>query len=165
LASFDNHIQQVKKNLSFLEQTNALKTEFWDWQVTITFYVGVHLVNAHLASVADLHYRTHEHVKNEINPHNPDTPYSFPEAVYLDYAKLEGLSRRSRYLCHDSPDMKDNKNAHFTFDKHFAKAVKCLDRLLAYFNTTYGLGIKNISVKCVELSPSTPLTVFKVKNN
>ena len=164
MASFENHIQQAKKNLSFLEQTNSIKNDFWDWQVTISFYVSVHLVNAHLANTADLHYRTHEHVKNEINPFNTRSSCSIPENVYLDYAKLEGLSRRSRYLCHNDPAIRDT-NAHFTFDKHFAKAVKCLDRLLNYFNTKYSLCIKDIQIQCIELSTKTPLTVFKVKSN
>ncbi len=163
MASFENHIEQVKKNLSFLQQTNCIKLEFWDWQVTISFYVGVHVVNAHLAYVGNFHYRTHEHVKHEINPYNSKSDCTIPQDIYLDYVKLEGLSRRSRYLCDNNSQNKDS-NAHFTFDKHFAKSVKCLDRLLNYFDKRYNLGIKNIQIQCIELSDKTPLTIFKVVN-
>lgn len=159
MASFSEHIQQTKSNLSFLEETNAKNQQFWDWQVTVCFYVAVHTVNAHLAQCANLHYRTHEDVKNAINPFNQLAMCKVPNDVYLCYAKLEGLSRRSRYLCHDD---KTNTStvSHFTYDRHFAKAIKNLDKLLDYFNTLYSLGLTKIKIACLDLSAKDQLKLF-----
>lgn len=137
--------------------------QFWDWQVTVSFYVNVHVINAHLAQSADLHYRTHEDVKNAINPFNRTSTVKVPEEIYLAYAKLEGLSRRSRYLCHDDPKNKDNAN-YATYDKHFAKAVKQLDKILNYFEEKYSIDFGSPTVTCLDLTNKTPLKVFKVKS-
>lgn len=158
MASFENHIAQSKSNIKFLLQTNKSGREFWDWQVTTCFYVAVHLVNAHIAKVADLHYNTHENVKNVLNPHNPMSVCKVPEDVYLDYAKLEGLSRRSRYLCNHERNG-NSGNAYMTYDKHFAKAIKQLDRLITYFNRIYKIDFGNYEISCEELK-KVPLTNF-----
>lgn len=161
MASFTNHTDQAKRNLSFLVAINRNHSEYWDWQVTVTFYVNVHVINAHLAQAADLHYRTHEDVKNAINPFNTTSLVKIPEEIYLAYAKLEGLSRRSRYLCHDDPKNKE-QGYYLTYDKHFAKAIKQLDKILHYFGQRYSIDFGSPQVACIDLSGKTPLNVFKV---
>lgn len=161
MASFQNHIDQAKKNVAFLLQSNSNKNEHWDWQITISFYIGVHIVNAHIAKVADLHYRTHEDVKNALNQFSTLSLCKIPEDIYVDYARLEGLSRRARYLCHDDYANKGTQ-AFFTYDKHFGKAIKCLDRVLDYFNTQYDLGLKELKIVCPDLTSKTPLKIFKI---
>lgn len=163
MATFDNHIDQAKHNIAFLVHVNNSNSNYWDWQVTVSFYIAVHLVNAHIAKVANLHYRTHEDVKNAINPFNSMPICGVPEEIYVSYARLEGLSRRSRYLCHDDYKKRDEQ-AHFTYDKHFAKAVKSLDKILDFFVSKYSLKFQPISIFCLELTSKTPLTMFKVKN-
>ena len=161
MASFDEHINQATRNLLFLTETNLKNQSFWDWQVTVSFYVAVHLVNAHLAAVGNLHYRTHEDVKNAINPHNPLALCQIREEIYLCYAKLEGLSRRARYLCNDN--LKDASIAvHFTYDRHFAKAIKNLDKLLEYFTAVYGFSFPKPKVTCADLSASDKLKTFQI---
>lgn len=141
MASFENHVNQAKSNLNFLLHINQTSENFWDWQVTTCFYVAVHTVNAHIAKVANMHYQTHEAVKNAINPHRVLSVSRIDENIYLDYAKLEGLSRRSRYLCNESA--KNNPDvAHITYDRHLAKAIKLLDRILVYFNDKYSLELE-----------------------
>ena len=93
MASFDSHILQAKNNLDFLLAINLINNINWDWQVTIAYYVGVHIVNAHIIGTSNMHYRAHHEVKNVL--YNDS---SIPEDIYLAYAKLEGLSRRARYL-------------------------------------------------------------------
>lgn len=132
MASFDEHISQTQKNLFFLKSTNKQNSKFWDWQVTVCFYSAVHAVNAHLARIADLHYRAHEEVKNALNPFGL-SPAKIDEDIYLSYVKLEGLARRARYLCHDNRENKSVKQ-HLTHDKHFARAVRHLDKIIAILN-------------------------------
>lgn len=162
MASFESHTDQAKRNLNFLVSINESQRDFWDWQVTVCFYVNVHLVNAHLARVGDLHYRTHEDVKNAINPYNSLAIGKVSDEIYLAYTKLEGLSRRSRYLCHDDPANKES-GSHPTYDKHFAKAIKQLDKLLNYFGGLYSLDFGKPEVSCLDLSARTPLAIFRVK--
>ncbi len=161
MASFAEHILQAKSNLSFLTEVNSKFEDRWDWQVTICFYVGVHLINAYLADKADLHYRTHGDSKMAINPHNPSAIYKLPEDIYLAYTKLEGLSRRSRYLCHEDVVRKE-AGQHLTHDKHFAKAIKNLDKLLVHFKNHYVLDFGSPEIACLDLNNNSPLTIFKV---
>lgn len=166
MASFEEHITQAKRNLTFLTETNSKMQTYWDWQVTTAFYVAVHLVNAHLAKAANIHYKTHEAVKNEINPlslsSNPACMVD--QNAYLAYTKLEGLSRRSRYLCHQDKNVTTEDDiAHTTSEKHFAKAIKNLDKLLLYFMAKYSITIDPPpTVICTELQKQSLLSVFKI---
>ena len=162
MATFNEHINQATKNLQFLVETNSNNSIHWDWQVTVCFYVGVHLINCHLAKIANLHYRTHADVKNAINPHNSLSISTLPEPIYLSYAKLEGLSRRARYLCHDDFQNRDT-NGFFTYDKHFSKAVKNLDIILDYFKCLYSLNFDNLYIKCEDLNINSAQKIFKIK--
>ena len=161
MATFDEHIIQAKRNLIFLSETNLKNQSFWDWQVTISYYVAVHLLNAHLAKTANLHYRTHEDVKNAINPYNPLAICKVDIEIYLCYAKIEGLSRRARYLCHDDTKNYSQDN-HFTYDKHFAKTIKKLDIIVSYFANLYSLNFTTLKIFCGDLTTNTNLKNFKV---
>lgn len=149
MATFDEHIYQAKENLKFLESVTTKIDDHWDWKVTICFYVSVHLINAHISKFG-LHYRTHKDVENAINPEKLSSPSKLDEDSYLQYLKLRNLSRRSRYLCHDKPNI-PNEHAYHTFDKHFAKALPHLDGLLAYMSNAYNVKFDKVSVKCIEL--------------
>jgi hypothetical protein len=160
VASYEAHIDQAKKNLSFLVEINSKPSLHWDWEVTVCFYIAVHIANAHLAKVANLHYRTHESVKIALSP-NPLSITQLPEDIYLSYAKLEGLSRRSRYLCHNEPKKNDAETAFFTYEKHFSKAVKNLDKFLNHFSNLYGISFGNPLIKCADLDKNSSLVIFK----
>ena len=54
--------------MAFLEKINSLNGySCYDWQVTVCFYVGVHLVNAHLATF-NHHFGDHSKVSHALNP-------------------------------------------------------------------------------------------------
>jgi hypothetical protein len=162
LASFNEHIDQAKRNIAFLCETNSMNPVSWDWQVTIAYYIGVHFMNAHLAQVANFHFRSHGAVDNAINPFNNGAG-KVPNEIYVSYGKLEGLSRRSRYLCHQDPAITDTTN-HVTIPKHFAKAMKSLDKIISHFSTLYSLTIQPpTEIGCEELIKPDILNVFKVK--
>lgn len=154
VASFDEHIRQATRNLSFLEQANRLPAAHWDWQVTVAFYVGVHLINAHIAQKSGLNYRSHEQVDQAINPYIPLSPTKLAEDDYLAYSKLQGLARRARYLIHEERDNRTT-DAQFTYDKHFARAVRYLDTLLTFIKSEYGVSFPRLAFKCIELNRTT----------
>ena len=158
MASFDSHILQAKNNLDFLLAINLINNINWDWQVTIAYYVGVHIVNAHIIGTSNMHYRAHHEVKNVL--YNDS---SIPEDIYLAYAKLEGLSRRARYLISEDSN-NHSQNDFFTYDIHFAKAIKNIDKIINYFTPLCHLKFGNPGIKCPSLNHKTPLSVFKVAN-
>lgn len=134
----------------------------WDWQVTIAYYVGVHFMNAHLAQVANFHFRSHEAVKNAINPFANGVG-KLPNEIYVSYGKLEGLSRRSRYLCHQDPTITDTSN-HVTIPKHFAKAIKNLDKVINHICNLYNITIQPPpEIHCDELTKQNQLSIFKLR--
>lgn len=160
MASFEEHIQQAKKNLDFLNKVNKTISESWDWQVTVSFYVSVHLINAHIAKKSDQHYRSHEQVNKSVNPYFPLSPTKLTEDNFKSYIKLQGLARRSRYLCNDNKEIKDT-SAYFTYDKHLAKALANLDKLLMFIHSEYSIKFNKINISCIELK-NRPLTYFEM---
>ncbi|GAB2599629.1 hypothetical protein [Spirosoma areae] len=153
MASFQEHIAQANHNLDFLEQTNKSITTFWDWQVTAAFYVGVHLINAHLAQKSGLSFRSHQQVDEALNPFNQLSVTRLSQADYLAYDKLQGLARRARYLCNEERSNKAT-TVHFTYDKHFARAMRNLDTLIGFVEKEYNVKLKRVSIKCIELKKS-----------
>lgn len=161
MASFTEHISQAKGNLGFLNLVNGKINSNWDWQVTISFYIAVHLVNAHIAKKSNQHYRSHELVNNAINPFLPLSTAKFTEELYTSYMKLQNLSRRARYLCHDDPKNRENK-AFLTYDKHFSKSIIHLDKLLEFMSVEYSVNFTIIGIECIELR-NKRLLHFKTK--
>lgn len=150
MASYAEHISQSKHNLDFLLEVNSkIRTGYWDWHVTISYYVAVHLVNAHLAKTINQHYRKHEDVAHALNPNNELSATKVPEDIYLAYVKLQNLSRRSRYLI--SEEMANREvQLHLTYDKHFKRAITYLDKLMVYVSETHHERFGAYSIQCLE---------------
>lgn len=138
----------------FLENINRDSNSFWDWQTTVCFYVAVHLVNAHLAAKADLHYRSHTDVSNALDPFKPLNICAFPEDIYVAFMNLQWLSRRSRYLISERK-VDASKEAHYTSNKFFARAIRNLDKLLKYIDTQYECSLPKVTVTCDRLKSET----------
>lgn len=161
MASFEDHISQAKRNLYFLQEVNSKINDSIDWQVTVCFYSGLHLVNAHLSKF-DLQYRRHSDVKNALNPFHELSLSKLPENEYIAYATLQMLSRRSRYLVNEKDNKIGSNKANFTYDKHLAKAIKHLDTLIQYFCSKYKLKIDLVSLKCNEVGNKGSLKHIKL---
>ena len=160
MANFSDHIFQSRKNLSFLQEINCLSENYWDWNVTVCYYVAVHLVNSHIASVSNLHYRKHEEVSNALNPYVSLSLTKVPETVFTAYSQLQNLSRRSRYLI--SENMANRSiDANITYDKHFKRALVHLETLLIFVESTYSQKFEKISIRCNE-ARSIPFNHFVV---
>jgi hypothetical protein len=154
LPQFDEHIQQAKHNLQFLELVNQSGTAFCDWQVTICFYTAVHLVNAHL-SLLNMQYRKHVDVKDALNPKNQysvGTGAALPENEYLAYTKLQSLSRRSRYLVNEKDGNLAAQQAFLTYDVHLNKSLKHLNSIIKYFTGKYNFTTPVIKISCAGIN-------------
>lgn len=137
MADYRDHLYQINSNLKFLGSINSHCNTFLDWQVTTCFYVGVHLINSFIAREANLHFNSHERVKDAISPNSIVRATQLDEPTYLAYVKLRNLSRRSRYLCNSEDPSRNIETAHFIGEKHFTKAFVYLDKLLKYFYAKY----------------------------
>lgn len=161
MASFQEHIEQAKRNLSFLESVNRLQANYWDWQVTVCFYVVVHMINAHIAKKGNMHYRTHKDVESAINPYNKLSPAKVNETVFTAFKTIRNLSRRSRYMINENKEIK-RETAHFTYDKHLRKAIINLDKIICYIGSEYKIRFTNIIISCPDFRPSDSFSHFNV---
>lgn len=110
------------------------------------------MVNAHLAKKVNLHCRSHKDVSLAINPYNVSVA-KIPEEIFLCFEKLRGLSRRSRYLCHED-SLENPEEARGTFDKHLKKAIVKLDQIMDYFAVEHSIQFDIIPIDCIELKKS-----------
>lgn len=148
MANFSEHIQQSQKNLKFLEDISSnLPTPYWDWNVTVAYYVGVHLVNSHIADKSNHHYRKHEEILKALS-HNL-SPSKVPDNIYLAYRHLQNLSRRSRYLINEDLANKEER-CNITYSKHFKKSLVHLDALIEYIKSGYSESFTMATVKCID---------------
>lgn len=153
MAKYVDYIQQAKSNLTFLNDVNKHSSSSFDWQVTISFYVGVHLVNAFLQKERGMSFNSHTETFSAINFANSLSPYRFSEEDYLAYRRLYNLSRRSRYLCTDSDHLKgqDDSIAYLTHGVHLKRAVLSLEKLLVFICSKYHEKINPIELSLLEI--------------
>ena len=157
MAEFQAHINQAVKNLATLSKINQFIEDSWDWQVTTSYYVGVHIMNAHIAKMANLHYTTHDKVKNAL--YNQLSPAKIDQQTYLDYGKLENLSRRARYLCNENSKA-ESPVAFITHDVHLKRALEKLDSIMVYMAKLHSITFPVTNIDCIELKGTT-LQYFK----
>jgi len=136
MASFESHIEQTTRNLKFFQEINT-KSDFFDWQVTALYYSAIHLMNAHIAKVGNLHYQSHSELKKALNPDYSLSIGKLPEKNFDNYISLEKLSRRARYLSNEKTNEQDGSQAFLTFEKHVSKAIQKLNSILHFFCTLY----------------------------
>jgi len=162
MANFADHVSHAKHNLEFLSGINHSHNGYFDWQVTVSYYTALHLINSHIAKQSNMHFRTHYDTKNAINPFGSFVNTRLPENIYTSYIKLEILSRRARYLVKDKENAIPDEIAHITYDNHFTKAIRNLDIILSYFSRIYSITFTATPIYCVSLSEGTPLNNFKI---
>lgn len=164
MALFTDYIKQAKSNLDFLDKVNRHAGGHYDWQVTVCFYVGVHLINAYLVKERGMSFNSHVDTFEAINPVNELSPIRLSEENYLAYRKLYNLSRRARYICTDEEKLKgqDDKVAYLTFDKHLERSVKNLDKLLVFIQNKYGESFPSLDINLIGIQSSS-LQFFKFK--
>lgn len=156
MPTFDSHLTQAKKNLDFLSKVDSIP-EFWDWKVTISFYVAVHLVNSHIAKITGSTFRTHEQVYQALNPKS-NRPTKISLDPFFAYEKLKMYSRQSRYLIEDKAS-KHTQVAKLTYSVHYKKSIHHLNTLLEYFARNYNIEFSKMTITCPELKAGS-LTYF-----
>ena len=92
MSSESKHIEQYSHNKSFLDNGFTDKNQYSDWAVTVTFYCGVHLVEAMLAKFGR---NSEDHSDRRDNLKIIPTRNDFQD----EYLDLYNLSRQARYDC------------------------------------------------------------------
>lgn len=138
MANFCDHIAQARHNYNFSKVLSS-ENEYYDWRVTVNFYICIHLINAILAYEKDAHYRRHKDVEKAINPFNGEC--AIPQVIFLSYKKLHNLSRRSRYLIHEDNKMYAENCVHHTSENHYNKSVNRLSEIATFFEEKYKVTI------------------------
>jgi hypothetical protein len=144
MPAYKDHLCQSARNLKFLESVNSLATQFYDWEVTTCYYVAVHLINAHL-SLYTLQLRRHYDVTTVLKTRHNEA--SIPRYAYCAYAKLQALSRRSRYLVDEHNANRPSIKAFSILDIHLSSALKQLHVLMSFFKERYGVQFEKIKIK------------------
>lgn len=128
------HLKRAASNIQLLATVNICKEEaYYDWQITAAFYAALHIVHAYFAQY-NLHYFSHSDLFDAINHNNQLSAYKLPQEQYENYSMLYTLSHRARYMS----DPNNPERAMQCSDKHLAKAIRLLDRMLLFFAENYG---------------------------
>lgn len=163
MAQFDEHYSRACSDIEFLEQVNSRFPDRIDWQITVAYYVAVHLVNAHIAKFS-LHYQSHNEIRSAINPHRTIPLAGVSPEAYDDFELLTMLSRRARYLQSEKSPSLAPQAAHYVFDKHFRRSLQMLDTILTYFYETYKLTLPKITLICPDRRPTDTFNHFILKS-
>jgi len=164
LATFQEHIDQSNNNLDYLSNINNLINDRWDWQVTVSFYCALHLINAHIVQKTNKNYLSHSQVSSAISPYNLLSLSKVDEEIYLSYTKLFQLSRRARYLLNENSDKTGAVDVHpacVTYSKHFKKTIYHLNKIMEYMTANHGTSFVKRNLKCIDLN-SQSFTYFTI---
>lgn len=149
MANFNSHLLQAKRNLSFLSEIESSRA--FDWKVTVSFYTALHLINAHIADKANLHYVTHKDLDIYLYPNNSMSLCKLDEDTFVAYKGLLNLSRRARYLLNDEKPHLNSENEHLTSEKHYKKALIKLNAIMTFMKNEYNNTFPTINITSVNI--------------
>ncbi|AFM04445.1 HEPN domain-containing protein [Bernardetia litoralis DSM 6794] len=94
-----NHLEQAKHNQEFLsEMETAFPQKFFDWKITISFYVAIHYLQA-LADHKGIEIgQTHNDIERNVNPNSCWNPrMQISTGAWREYKNLFQYSLTARY--------------------------------------------------------------------
>jgi uncharacterized protein (UPF0332 family) len=98
LKQMQEHIEQVKHNQKFHECiVNNFNSQFFDWKITVLFYVAIHCLKA-LAAKRKINIgETHHDIEKSVNPEKPNAIMRISKNAWREYKTLFNYSRTARY--------------------------------------------------------------------
>lgn len=132
MLTFTDYIKQAQSNLQFLAQISTFSQPYWDWQCTVAFYAGLHLVNAHACIKENRQFNSHSALDRYLNPNNNFSSAKLPLNIYKNYAEMMNTSRISRYLSNGHGVGTSRIKA-----KHFTRQIVLLDSIIVWFINEY----------------------------
>ncbi len=159
MANFSDHVSQAKKNIEVLKGLNKDSQFEHEWQITVAYYVALHLLHAFIADKSDLHPTNHNYLKGMIEPGTTFSNTELEDNVYSSYAHLEILSRKSRYLCVGKANP---EKAVYATNKDFQRSIQYLDKVICFFEGVCNETIESIDFEICESKYTKELKKFSV---
>ena len=126
-----HHIEQAKHNELFLADLEIdYPTIYFDWKVTICFYIAIHYLQA-LADYKNIEIgETHNDIERNVNPNSRWTPIMrISNGAWRNYKDLFKYSQIARYEgIHDKESFEELRESDYLESKqhleHFKKYIK-----------------------------------------
>jgi hypothetical protein len=92
------HLDQATHNQDFHDQINeSFCDKFYDWKITVLFYVAIHYLKA-LAVKRNFNIGdTHHEIEQNVNPDRDSAIMKIKRGAWVDYKSLYRYSKSSRY--------------------------------------------------------------------
>jgi hypothetical protein len=91
-------LDQAGHNLNFHSHIDSnFEKKFCDWQITVLFYVALHLLKALAASRSVNIGETHYDIENSVNPDRGNPVMRISRGAWREYKSLFNYSRTARY--------------------------------------------------------------------
>ncbi len=84
------YLEKAKHNEEFLNLIKRNSSSFHDWQITVTFYISLHYMNAFIKSLKIIPENNHTKFFRQVEK-------KASKEIYQIYSDLFALSRTSRY--------------------------------------------------------------------
>lgn len=93
-----HHLDQALHNQTFHDCIeNQFNDQFYDWKITVLFYIALHYLQA-LAATRGIHIGdTHYTVEQNVNPDRPNAKMRIAKGAWREYKNLFHYSRTARY--------------------------------------------------------------------
>jgi hypothetical protein len=92
------YLKQAAHNKAFhecIEQSFSKK--FYDWKVTVLFYIAIHCLKALATNLKVEIGDTHREIENNINPDRPQHTLAIKRTAFKNYRNLYQYSKTARY--------------------------------------------------------------------
>jgi hypothetical protein len=92
------HLAQATHNQKFHDTIdNNFNEQFYDWKITVLFYVAIHYLKA-LASHRNIDIgETHYEIEQSVNPDRANSKMKITRGAWREYKNLFNYSRTARY--------------------------------------------------------------------
>lgn len=141
MATFNEHLERVDRNIEHLKRIRELAVRDLDWEITVCFYIAVHLMQARIVSMTGRNPTTHKTREEYLNPENSTFDHlpasqqaRLPKAEWFFYKDLYVFSRTARYHRVDSSNEATR----------LQESESNLNGLIKYFNQEHNEDIPHI---------------------
>lgn len=93
-----NHLTQASHNRQFHQCIDAeFNEQFYDWKITVLFYVAIHWLKALAAKKKIDIGETHYDIEQNVNPDRHNAKMRITKGAWREYKNLFNYSRTARY--------------------------------------------------------------------
>ncbi|HEY1024040.1 MAG TPA: HEPN domain-containing protein [Sphingobacteriaceae bacterium] len=122
------YLSQAAHNHNFLDCLNeTFPDDYYDWKITVVFYIAIHVLKAFAKSKAIEVGDTHDDIDRSLNPSRGTPVYQLKKHVWNAYKNMYRYSRTSRYNGIDTSELFKVARR-----KDYEECLKYLEQFCAY---------------------------------